>query len=66
MPIPPASRQARQPRPKSATQNDVYAVLPGGCAYKPFAGAAYYQCGLTWFEPSYGANGVFYRVVPTP
>jgi len=46
--------------------NDVYAVLPGGCAYKPFAGAAYYQCGLTWFEPSYGANGLFYRVVPTP
>jgi len=46
--------------------NDVYAVLPGGCAYKSFAGAAYDQCRLTWFEPSYGANGVFYRVVPTP
>jgi len=20
----------------------------------------------TWFKPSYGANGVYYRVVPTP
>jgi hypothetical protein len=22
--------------------------------------------GNTWFQPSYGANGVYYRVVPTP
>jgi hypothetical protein len=26
----------------------------------------YYLSGNTWFQPSYGANGVFYRVVPTP
>jgi hypothetical protein len=29
-------------------------------------GATYYLCGNTWFSPSYGANGVYYRVVPTP
>ena len=29
-------------------------------------GTTYYQCGTTWFQPSYGANGVYYRVVPTP
>ena len=22
--------------------------------------------GGTWFQPSYGANGIYYRVVPTP
>jgi hypothetical protein len=46
--------------------NDIYAVLPPGCAYKPFAGNAYYQCGAAWLEPAYGANGVYYRVVPVP
>jgi hypothetical protein len=25
-----------------------------------------YLCGNTWFQPSFGANGVYYRVVPTP
>jgi len=29
-------------------------------------GTTYYLCGNTWFTASYGANGVFYRVVPTP
>jgi hypothetical protein len=29
-------------------------------------GQTYYLCGNTWFQPSYGANGVSYRVVPTP
>jgi hypothetical protein len=28
--------------------------------------ATYYVCGNTWFQPSYGANGVSYRVIPTP
>jgi hypothetical protein len=26
----------------------------------------YYLCGNTWFKPAYGANGVFYTVVPAP
>ena len=29
-------------------------------------GGTYYLCGNTWFKPSYGANGVYYRVVPAP
>jgi len=37
--------------------------LPAGCV-TPTQG--YYLCGNTWFQPSYGANGVFYRVVPAP
>jgi hypothetical protein len=43
-----------------------YAALPGGCTTANVQGQAYYICGNNWFQPSYGANGVFYRVVPTP
>jgi hypothetical protein len=45
---------------------DVYAALPAGCGYSTFYGKAYYNCGGTWFTPAYGANGVYYRVVPPP
>ena len=26
----------------------------------------YYLSGNTWFQPAYGANGVYYTVVPAP
>jgi hypothetical protein len=29
-------------------------------------GTTYYLCGNTWFQPNYGANGVYYKVVPAP
>ena len=32
----------------------------------PRTARTYYLNGNTWFQPSYGANGVYYRVVPTP
>ena len=44
----------------------IYATLPPGCATPTVQGVTYYLCGNTWFQPSYGANGVYYRVVPTP
>ncbi|HRF74751.1 MAG TPA: hypothetical protein PL117_18460 [Accumulibacter sp.] len=43
-----------------------YAGIPAGCANPVVAGQTYYLCGNTWFKPAYGANGVYYRVVPTP
>src|SRR5262245_8877509 len=43
-----------------------YASLPAGSAMINKDGATYYLNGNTWFKPSYGANGVFYTVVPTP
>jgi len=46
--------------------NDIYAKLPAGCAYRSFPGQSYYQCGSMWLEAAYGANGVYYRVVPVP
>jgi hypothetical protein len=45
----------------------LYGTLPAGCNYQPVGSQAYYACssGL-WFQPSYGANGVYYRVVAAP
>jgi len=43
-----------------------YAALPPGTAMIPKNGVTYYLSGNTWFKPSYGANGVYYTVVPTP
>jgi hypothetical protein len=48
------------------TVGNVYPTLPSGCANPTVHGTVYYLCGNTWFQPAYGANGVFYRVVPTP
>ncbi len=41
-----------------------YAALPTGCAYQP--GPNEYLCGGSWFRPAYGANGLYYTVVPAP
>ncbi|WP_374547859.1 hypothetical protein [Rhodoblastus sp.] len=43
-----------------------YAYLPSGCAYEAMGGAVFYRCGSGWLQPAYGANGVYYRVVPAP
>jgi hypothetical protein len=44
----------------------IYATLPAGCTSPTVQGTTYYLCGNTWFQPSFGAGGVSYRVVPTP
>jgi hypothetical protein len=53
------------PRPPW-TPGQIVAVLPAGCAQPTVHGQTYYLCGNTWFSPAYGANGVYYKVVPTP
>ena len=50
----------------AAARGATYGYLPAGCAYSPFGGAAYYNCGGYWVRPAYGANGVYYTVVPAP
>lgn len=52
--------------PPVYVMNDIYATLPAGCVYNPVASAAYYRCGASWLSPYYGANGMYYRVVPAP
>jgi hypothetical protein len=44
----------------------IYATLPVGAITTTVQGQTYYLQGNTWFLPSYGANGVYYRVVVAP
>ena len=44
----------------------VVPVVPAGSVTTVVQGQTYYLSGNTWFAPSYGANGVYYRVVPVP
>jgi hypothetical protein len=48
------------------TMGEIVGAIPAGCAVPVVNGTTYYLCGNTWFSASYGANGVYYRVVPTP
>ena len=44
----------------------IYPALPPGAVVSTIGGATYYVANGMWFQPSYGANGVYYRVVPVP
>jgi len=48
------------------SMGQVVAAVPAGCATPVVQGQTYYLCGNTWFSPAYGANGIYYRVVPVP
>lgn len=39
------------------------ATLPPACATQLAGSVTYYVCGGTWYQPFYGNNGVYYRVV---
>ncbi len=43
-----------------------YGYLPAGCVYVHRPLRSWYQCPSGWLEPTYGANGLYYRVVPAP
>ena len=58
---PAATRAAAATWPVGVT----YGYLPSGCTYQYVAGA-YYQCPSGWLKPAYGANGLYYSVVPAP
>lgn len=44
----------------------IYTQLPANCAMQSVQGRTLYSCDNTWFQPNFGANGVFYRVVAAP
>lgn len=52
--------------PPTMPMGATFASLPSGCGLRKVAGGTYYQCGNAWVSPAYGANGVFYTVVPMP
>jgi uncharacterized membrane protein len=39
------------------------ATIPAACVNRFVGGVNYFVCGGTWFQPYYGNNGVYYRVV---
>lgn len=43
-----------------------YATVPTGSISINKNGSTYYLNGNTWFQPAFGANGVYYTVVATP
>ena len=43
-----------------------YSKIPSGCLTPSVQGQTYRLCGNTWFQPAYGANGLYHKVVPTP
>jgi hypothetical protein len=49
-----------------AQPSTIYGALPPGAVSVNKGGTTYYISGNTWYLPSYGANGVYYQVVPTP
>jgi hypothetical protein len=44
----------------------IVGTLPPGATMASVNGKTYYTSGNTWFSPAYGANGVYYTVVPNP
>ena len=59
--------QAASPTPSATfAMGGIYATLPAGASQVTQYGTTYYVSGNTWFQPAYGANGVYYRVVPAP
>ena len=42
------------------------ATVPAGSIAINQNGSTYYLSGNTWFQPAYGANGIYCTVVPAP
>ncbi|MGB5134768.1 MAG: hypothetical protein WBN89_06295 [Prochlorococcaceae cyanobacterium] len=44
----------------------ISSALPPGAVVATVGGTTYYTANGVRFLPSYGANGVYYRMVPSP
>lgn len=61
-----AAQAAAQQAPPTYVMGGIYPSLPAGCIQSPSGGGSSYDCNGTWFNAAFGANGVYYRVVPPP
>jgi hypothetical protein len=57
---------ASAPPPGTYAMGVNYAALPAGSMSINKNGQTYYLNGNTWFQPAYGANGIYYQVVSAP
>ena len=48
------------------TAGSIFAVLPAGCTASMVGSTTYYVCSGSYLVAAYGANGVYYKVVPAP
>jgi hypothetical protein len=55
---------ASTPIPGAYSIGVSYASLPVGLTTISKNGTKCYLNGNAWFQPSYGANGIYYRIVP--
>jgi len=44
----------------------IVSSLPDSCQLMTVNGKTYYQCGSIWYKPTFGADGVDYKVVNVP
>ena len=51
---------------EAAAPPRIYTSLPGNCTYQAAGAGNYFNCGGMWLSPAYGANGLYYKVVPAP
>jgi hypothetical protein len=57
--VPPPPAAAPPPAPAAPAAGTVVTTLPSGCV----SSGGRYQCGSVWYQPYFGANGVYYEVV---
>ena len=48
----------------SLAVGSLVATVPAGCPYQVVGSTNDYVCNGTWYQPYYGNNGLYYRVVP--
>jgi hypothetical protein len=61
-----AAESSKKPAAPTYVVGNIYPALPTGCVKPTVSGKTYYLCSNTWFQPQFGANGVYYKVVPAP
>ena len=62
----PSTEVVQQPTDSIVPLGAQVTTLPPGSQGRSVGGAQLYQCGDTWYKPYFGANGVYYEVVPPP
>jgi hypothetical protein len=62
----PATTVIQQAAPAAAPLGTQVTALPGVCSAVNVNNIMAYQCGTSWYRPYFGANGVYYQVVPPP
>lgn len=50
----------------AAVVGSYYSTLPAGCSDYVWAGAHYYSCGSSWYQPTYSNGSTVYVVVADP